>query len=133
MIKISYDHEHNAVIIEFVGKIDAAQWEQYFHDIPKVMPKHGKGFKLLVDLSLVESMDPNIKGSIKTAMDLFNAQGVMKVIRVIPRPDHDIGLSIMSLFHYSKFQIGQSYHLVIPARGAGAFEEGYIVGLKGDR
>ncbi len=101
MIKISYDHEHNAVIIEFVGKIDAAQGEQYFLDIPKVIPKHGKGFKLLVDLSAVESMDPGIRGSIKRAMDLFNAQGVTKIIRVIPSPAHDIGLNIMSLFHYS--------------------------------
>jgi hypothetical protein len=34
-------------------------------------------------------------------MSLFNAQGVKKIIRVIPSPDKDIGLNIMSYFHYS--------------------------------
>ena len=101
MINVSYDQEHNTVIIEFVGKIDAAQGEQYLPDIPKVLPKHGKGFTLLVDLSAAESIDSEIRGSIKKAMDLINAQGVTKIIRVIPNPDQDIGFNIMSLFHYS--------------------------------
>ena len=101
MIKVSDNQEHNTVIIEFVGKIDAAQGEQYLPDIPKVLPKHGKGFTLLVDLSAVESMDPGIKAAIKKAMDLINAHGVTKIIRVIPRLEQDIGLNIMSLFHYS--------------------------------
>ena len=101
MIKLRYDERRDSVIVEFIGNVDAAQGEQQFLDLPKVLPNHGHGFKLLVDLSLVESIDPKIKRSIKKAMDLFNAHGVTKIIRVIPRLDQDIGLNIMSLFHYS--------------------------------
>ena len=33
-------------------------------------------------------------------MDLFNESGVATVVRVIPQPKRDIGLQIMSFFHY---------------------------------
>ena len=102
MIQINYDRRHNAVVIEFSGKVDTDQGEQYLPRIPEVIPKHGKGFALLVDLSSVESMDTKIQESITKAMDLFNAAGVTKVIRVIPDPDKGIGFNILSVFHYSK-------------------------------
>ncbi len=102
MIKVNYDPEYNTIIIEFEGKIDAAQGEQYLPDIQKVLSKVKKGFNLLVDLSSVQTVDPKIQGVIKKVMDLLNAQGVTKILRVIPDPAHDIGLNIMSLFHYSE-------------------------------
>jgi len=40
MIKVSYNQEHNTVIIEFEGNIDAAQAEQFFFDIENVLPTH---------------------------------------------------------------------------------------------
>ncbi len=101
MIKVSYNKEHNAIVIEFIGEVDAAQGEQQILDIKKAIPKDKKGFTLLVDLTLVEKMDPKVKGSIKKAMDLLNVNGVTKIFRVIPNPEKDIGLNIMSFFHYS--------------------------------
>ena len=47
-------------------------------------------------------MDFSVKGEIEKAMDLFNAQGVTEIIRVIPDPNMDIGFNIMSASHYSK-------------------------------
>jgi hypothetical protein len=35
-------------------------------------------------------------------MDLMSKLGVAKVVRVIPDPHKDIGLNIMSLFHYPR-------------------------------
>jgi anti-anti-sigma regulatory factor len=102
MVNVSYDHEHNTVIVEFKGNIDAAQSEQFFSDIEQVLPKDGKGFKLLVDFSSVEAMDLAVQRGIKKAMELFNARGVTEVLRVLPDPDMDIGFNMMSMFRYSK-------------------------------
>ena len=102
MIKINHDRRHNAVIIEFSGKVDAKQGEQYLPKVSQVIPKQGKGFTLLVDLSSAKSVDPKIQDAITKAMDLFNAAGVARVIRVIPDPDKGIGFNILSVFHYSK-------------------------------
>jgi anti-anti-sigma regulatory factor len=102
MVNVSYDHEHNTVIVEFKGNIDAAQAEQFFSDIEQVLPRHGKGFKLLTDFSSVEAMDLAVQRGIKKAMELFNGRGVTEVLRVLPDPDMGIGFNIMSRFRYSK-------------------------------
>ena len=102
MIKVIYDSERNTIIAEFSGKIDVAQAEQFYADIQKTVPQCGKGFKLLTDLSAVETVDLKIQGAIKKVMDFLNQRGVAEILRVIPDPAVDIGLNIMSRFHYSK-------------------------------
>ena len=102
MIKTKYDRKHNAVVIEFEGHVDTTQGEQFFKDIQKVVPKHGKGFTLLTDMTSLDKMDLQVKDAITKAMDLFNDNGITRVLRVIPDDDKDIGFNILSAFHYSK-------------------------------
>jgi len=102
MVKVNYDGEHNTVIVEFKGDINEAQAEQFFSDIETVIPKHGKGFKILTDFSLVHDMDLAVQRGIKKAMKLFTARGVTEILRVLPNPDMEIGFNIMSAFNYSK-------------------------------
>jgi hypothetical protein len=58
------------------------------------------GFRLLSDLTGLESMDPTGTSYIAAMMDLFAAKQVGLVVRVIPDPHKDIGLNILSYFHY---------------------------------
>ena len=102
MIKVGYNDKRNVVIIEFIDKIDAAQAEQSYLDIQKIIPQCNKGFKILTDLSRVEFMDPKSVGMIKKSMDFFNSKGVTEIVRIIPDSGKDVGFNIMSLFHYSK-------------------------------
>ncbi len=102
MIKVSYDEPRNVVILEFSGKIDTSHAEQSYREIQKVIPNHQKGFRVLTDLSFLESADPKILNVLKKSMDYFNLHGVKEVLRVIPDPEKDIGFNILSLFHYSK-------------------------------
>ena len=102
MIKTTYDQKRNTVVLEFWGKIDAAEAQQLLTDVQKTIPQDRKDFKVLTDLSGVEALDPAITAWIKKLMDFLNERGVAEVIRVIPDPAQDIGLNILSLFHYSK-------------------------------
>lgn len=101
-IQVSYDPERNIVVLEFMGKIEEPQAKQLLVDIQKAVPAGRKGFSVLTDLSGVESVDHAISPWVKEMMDFLNKQGVAKIARVIPDPAQDIGLNIMSLFHYSK-------------------------------
>ena len=102
MVNVRYDRKRNTVIVEFEGNVDAEQAKQFFSDLEKVHPKPENNFKLLTDFSLVDIMDFSVKREIEKAMDLFNAQGVTEIIRVIPDANMDIGFNLMSAAHYSK-------------------------------
>jgi anti-anti-sigma regulatory factor len=102
VVKVRYDRKRNTVIVEFEGNVDAEQAKQFFADFEKIRPEPEKDFKLLTDFSLVDTMEFSVKGEIEKAMDLFNAQGVTEIIRVIPDANMDIGFNLMSASHYSK-------------------------------
>jgi hypothetical protein len=59
-----------------------------------------RGFRLLADLTGLQSMDIACAPHIESAMDLCNGKGVSDVVRIIPDPRKDIGMQIMSYFHY---------------------------------
>ena len=102
MIKADYDAECNAVSIVFQGDVDSAQAKRAYLDLEAILPKVKKGFALLTDFSSVDALEPEVQGEVKKAMDLLNAHGVAKVLRVLHDPDLDIGFNIMSSSHYSK-------------------------------
>ena len=102
MLKASYDQARNTVIIEFIGKVDVVQTESFLKDIQAVVPKQGKGFRLLTDFTALEEMEDNVQAFIKKTMDYFDQQGVTQILRVIPTLDQDFGFNLLSLFHYSK-------------------------------
>lgn len=58
------------------------------------------GFRLLVDWSQVESIDIESAPEIGRLMELIDQGGVGHVVRVIPDPDKDIGMNILTIFHY---------------------------------
>ncbi len=102
MIKVNYDAEHKAVILEFEGNVDAAQAKQYYFDLEKALPKGTEPFKLLVDISSIETAELEAKDEIEKGMDLLNAHGVTDIFRVNPDPDLDIGFNFMAASHFPK-------------------------------
>jgi hypothetical protein len=58
------------------------------------------GFRLLTDLTHLESMDLACRDGIAHNMQLCERKGIGFVVRVIPEPDKDIGFNILTAFHY---------------------------------
>jgi hypothetical protein len=102
MIKVNYDAEHNAVIVEFEGNVDAAQARQYYADLEKALPKGTEPLKLLVDISSINTMELEARDEIEKGMDLLNAHGLTDIFRASPSPNLDIGFSIMATAHFHK-------------------------------
>jgi len=50
----------------------------------------------------LDEMDTACEKHLRKAMDLCNDRGVKQVVRVIPDPSRDIGLNILSVFHYRR-------------------------------
>ena len=58
------------------------------------------GFRLIVDLTELQTMELACSPQIANIMEICNAAGVAEIVRIIPDPTRDIGLQILSFFHY---------------------------------
>ena len=102
MVRADLDQSANLLTISYGGRVEAQETRRYVSEVERLLPELKPGFRLLTDLSTLESMDVACVADIKRVMDLCNDQGVALVVRVIPDPHKDIGLNILSLFHYDR-------------------------------
>jgi hypothetical protein len=107
MYRAEVDLSKRLLIIAGSQRVGPEEVRRCADELPALLAALQPGFRLLTDLSGLESMDVACVPYIKRIMDLCYAKGVEMVARVIPDPHKDIGLNIMSLFHY-----GRGVHIV---------------------
>jgi hypothetical protein len=86
--------------LSFIGRVGKEELERAREDLAAFVADLGPGFRLLTDLGRLESMDLDCGTTIGQVMELCDRKEVGLVVRVIPDPRKDIGMSILSLFHY---------------------------------
>jgi|SRR5436190_2852617 len=102
MIHVDADPARNLLKIHFLKQVNPEEMKAGFDRASVLLADLRPGFVLLSDLTGLESMDVRCAAYIKESMDLYNQKGIARVVRVIPDPGKDIGLNIMSVFHYSR-------------------------------
>jgi len=100
VINFDVDEKKLLLVICYSGQVRPDETEKGLEQIRNGLAKLQSGFRLLVNLTDLEKMDPGCAPFIEQAMDLCNAKGASTVVRVIPDPHRDIGMTIMSIFHY---------------------------------
>lgn len=101
MVTIEIDQPKNLLAIRYRGAIASGEMKRALEEVRAALPKLSTGFRLLGDLTDLESMEVACAPFLEKIMDLCNENGVATIVRVIPDPRCDIGLQIMSYFHYS--------------------------------
>lgn len=102
MFQIETDPAKNLLQFVFSGRVTREDTTRWKEALPQALAQLKPGFKLLTDLSGLDSMDADCAPDIEWSMDALNKAGIVKVVRVIPDPHKDIGLKIMSVFHYRR-------------------------------
>jgi len=102
MIHVDADPARNLLRIYFSQQVVPEEMKAGLDRANALLVNLRPGFCLLSDLSGLQSMDIRCAPYLEQAMDAYNQKGIAKVVRVIPDPRKDIGLSIMSLFHYRR-------------------------------
>ena len=100
MISFEANAPKNLLEIRYGGVVRAEETEKGLEQLRASLAKIEAGFRVLVDLTELERMDVNCAPFVEKAMDLCNEKGASTVVRVVPDPHRDIGLQIMSIFHY---------------------------------
>ncbi len=88
--------------LDYVQRVSPAELAAAYEELKAVMADLPPGFRLLADLSQVEFMQPECMTELGRAMELIDHHGVSLIVRVIPDPAKDIGMNILSIFHYPR-------------------------------
>lgn len=88
--------------LSYIGHVTAAELRRYHDDVVALLSEMPKGFKILVDLDRLDSMDTDCVEELGKMMEIFDQHGMKQVVRLIPDPTKDIGFNILARFHYRR-------------------------------
>ena len=100
VFNVRIDPARNLVHIQSSGVFTPADMKAAANKIEPVLPKLRPGFTLFADFSRVYAMDLDCVPHLTRIMDNFRAREVGLIVRLLPRPDRDIGINLLSLVHY---------------------------------
>ena len=86
--------------LSYIGQVRPEELERGREDIKALLAELPPGFRLLADLSRLESMDLDCVTELGRTMELLDQHRLDLVVRVIPDPAKDIGFNILAIFHY---------------------------------
>jgi anti-anti-sigma regulatory factor len=100
MYAVELDRSKRLLLISAVQTVTAEDANLAAQRIRELLRDVAPGFHVLADFRWLESMDSAAARHIAEIMDTLAEKQVASVTRVIPDPRKDIGLNILSQFHY---------------------------------
>jgi hypothetical protein len=97
---IKIDVERNLARTRYSGAQTGAGMREAALKVESLLPKLKPGFTVFADFSNVASMDFDCVPHLTRVMDLCRAHGVSMVVRLLPKPEKDIGINLLSIVHY---------------------------------
>jgi len=100
MYAVELDRSKRLLVISAVRTVTAEEANLAAEQIRDLLRDVAPGLHLLADFRWLESMDSAAASHIAEIMDALAEKEVASVTRVMPDPHKDIGLNILSQFHY---------------------------------
>jgi anti-anti-sigma regulatory factor len=100
MYAVELDRSKRLLVISAAQKVTAEEAKMVAQRIRDLLRDITPGFRVLADFRGLESMDSAAAPHIARMMDALAEKEVASVTRVMPDPHKDIGLNILSQFHY---------------------------------
>ena len=100
MYSVESDRSKRLVVISAAGRVTKKEVESVALRVREIMKEVTPGFRVLTDFRWLERMDPAAAVPLAEIMDALAEKDVAAVVRVVPDSHKDIGLNILSQFHY---------------------------------
>jgi hypothetical protein len=100
MYAVEADGPKRLIVISAVGRVTKEEVKMVAQKVRKTLEGAAPGFRVLTDFRWLDSMEPASARHIAEIMDALAAKEVGSIVRIIPDPHKDIGLNILSHFHY---------------------------------
>ncbi|MGC1320854.1 MAG: hypothetical protein WA849_01605 [Candidatus Udaeobacter sp.] len=100
MYAVELDRSKRLLVISAAQKVTTEEAKMIAQRIGEVLQDVAPGFRVLADFRGLQSMDSGAARHIAEIMDALAKKEVASVTRIMPDPHKDIGLNILSQFHY---------------------------------
>jgi hypothetical protein len=100
MFVVETDTTKQLLVLSIAGAITVEESKETLGRVIEKVREMEPGFVALIDFRWLESMSASAAPFVAEIMDAFAAKKVTAVVRVMPDPHRDIGLNILSRFHY---------------------------------
>jgi hypothetical protein len=100
MYVVELDQSKRLLVISAAQSVTAEQARQAADQVRELLQGVTPGFRVLADYRWLESMEPATARHVAEIIDALAEKQVASVTRVMPDPHKDIGLNIVSQFHY---------------------------------
>ena len=100
MYAVELDQSKRLLVISAAQRVTAEEANMAAQRTRELLQDVAPGFHVLADFRWLESMDSAAARHIAEIMDALAEKNVASVTRVMPDPHKDIGLNILSQFHY---------------------------------
>jgi hypothetical protein len=101
MILATINKSKQLLQLSMIGRVQLEEMAPARQEVETLLAELSPGFRLLTDLGRLDSISVDCAPKIGEVMELCDQKGVSLVVRVIPEGSKDIGLNILSLFHYA--------------------------------
>jgi len=102
MFHAEIDNSKRVLTMSFGHHVDSTEMKSCLEKVQILLVDVEPGFRLLTDLTSLDSMDADCSADLGEMMSLCDAKGINAVVTVVPDPKKDIGFTILEPFHYGK-------------------------------
>ena len=102
MILVSSNKQRRLLCLTYVDKVSPPELVRSRSELIAQLAELPADCVLLADMSQLEYMDLACAPEMGHSMDLLAQHGISLIVRVIPDPSKDIGLNILTAFHYPR-------------------------------
>lgn len=100
MLLVTSNTSKQLLHISFIGTVRPEDFQSSRADVTNQLAGLSPNFHHLVDLTHLEFMGLDCMTELGRLMELIGQAGVGMVVRVVPDPSKDIGMNILTIFHY---------------------------------
>ena len=100
MYAVELDQSKHLLVITATRRVTGEEVKAVAEHVQKLLQDVAPGFRVLVDFRFLDSMDSAAAPHLAEIMETLTEKGVASVARVVSDPHTDIGLNILSQFHY---------------------------------
>ena len=100
MLLVASNKLKQLITVRFIGQVLPAEIQSARAELAAEVAGLLPDFRYLADFTQFEGMNPDDVLEVGRLMELIAQSSVSLIVRVIPDASHDIGMNILTIFHY---------------------------------